>query len=237
MAAKLKSVLRRIHWSLALKAVLFYAAWIFFPFWAAAVLAVVLYLAPFFKPRQFLVPFLLLLLLAYFLPSNFWNGAALAGGMYLILGIKDLVFVNRRVAYQTLAYLLFLPTYLHLFATLKNWQNAAFIYLFLTGLIFLIVIRAFLNYSFPLSDAAEIRKRWAIAGASALLIWQLSITLLFLPFSFWSQAAILFLAAAILLQNILDDAAGILERKKLIFRLVLFLGALAIVLLGNGWGL
>src|SRR5689334_4150926 len=114
MAEKLKLIIRRIPWSLLLKAVALALLWAFgkaslaagavTPFVLFVVIACAAYILPLFRPRAMAVPFFCALVLGFFVPFSALATLAFALIFFLILGIKDLVLVNRETAYETLLF-------------------------------------------------------------------------------------------------------------------------------------
>src|SRR5258708_3672304 len=102
MAAKLKSISKQIHWSSVLKALVFALAWIWFPFWFFAILALGLYFIPFFQARRLAIPFLTLLILCYIQTPDMAFAIIFGVVFYETLLIKDLLLIDRRSAYELL---------------------------------------------------------------------------------------------------------------------------------------
>ena len=98
MAEKLKLILRPIPWSLLLKAAAFGVGWLILPFWVFVVLAALLYFLPVFQVLKLLFPFVLTLILAYLVPPSLWAGLFLSALFFFILGVKDLVLIDRAAA-------------------------------------------------------------------------------------------------------------------------------------------
>src|SRR5882724_5769539 len=120
MAAKLKSITGRIHWFLLAKAAIFGFGWLVLPAWLFFALAAGLYFIPFFRPQKLLIPFLLVLGFALKAPVNFWAAIFLGCVFYCLLGIKDLVFIDRAAAYEVLVFLL---AFLYIFAFFGVWNS------------------------------------------------------------------------------------------------------------------
>src|SRR2546422_648850 len=111
METKLKLISKRIHWSLALKAGGVAAAWYFLPRWAFLFVVLYFYFVPIFHPWKLFLPFLTFLFLVFnefVVPagqsqlSQIGFAAIIAVFFYVILGIKDLVLIDRRSAYDGL---------------------------------------------------------------------------------------------------------------------------------------
>lgn len=110
METKLRLILKRIHWSLALKAAILAVVWMVLPGWAFLILSAYLYFVPFFDPWKLFLPFLVFLFLAFTGPPNPGFALILGSLFYVILGIKDLILIDRRSAYDIMILIsLFLP--------------------------------------------------------------------------------------------------------------------------------
>jgi hypothetical protein len=123
--------------------------------------------------------------------SVFW--AIYAGAvMALILGIKDFVIVNRKVAYQLLMFLISFAGCLLLFSKFSAWSiPASFLSLAILSLLWFWMLR---------SDP-ERRDSSALPSAiAAFMLFEVGAAMFFLPISFFSQAAMLFFASALLFE-------------------------------------
>lgn len=241
MAAKLKSVLKRIHWSLVIRALVFAAAWFLLPFWIFLFVGLYLYLIPLFRTRELALPFLLVIFFALQEPVSFWFAPLLAALFYLILGIKDLIFIDRKPVYEALVLLLLFLMFLRFFSRFDHWSNpAAFFYALAMSAVSLFLIRGFLNYeaSAGLADDSRIKKAAGVsAEIAALVIWQVSLVLLFLPLNFLYQSALLFLTATVLLECIFDYLNKNLTRQRILTSFSVFFVFLVIILGSVRWGL
>jgi hypothetical protein len=102
MADTLKSITNRIHWSLLLKPLALVAAWYWLPFWLFFFVACFLYLFPLLPRSEARVAFLILLVISYFLSHELLHAAWIGVLFFLIVGIRELIFVDRRRAYHIL---------------------------------------------------------------------------------------------------------------------------------------
>lgn len=212
MVEKLRLTLNQIPWSLLLKAFLFGAGWMVLPFWVFVVFSLYLFLVPWFQPRKLLVPFVATMLLASFIEPNFWTSAFFSVVFFFILGIKDLLFVDRTTAFSLLVFVL---SFLSILFSFSKFDSGMGLYAFawflgLSGLIFLIV-RSFINYSF---DDIDRRKKNTFLGIMLLLFLELGISMLFLPINFFAQTALLFFSLIVLLEIASDHFAGKMNPKR-----------------------
>lgn len=218
MGERLRSILRKAHWSLALKGCAFGAGWLWLPGWLFALLALFLYFKPFFQPGKLLRSFLVLLglaagfsaltpaLLPFFSGIGELFAALLAGLFFLLMGIKDLAFVHRTGRYLLLYAGLFLGVFV-----LSFWYAAPrdllrlFLVtaLFLTASTFLFreflgVMRDNLFLGVPGTEEAasvwdERKRRRLLVWALAFLVFQLFWAVNLLPIGFLMQASLLLL--------------------------------------------
>lgn len=200
METRLRFILKRIHWSLALKALALAAFWLFLPGWAFLVLSLYFYFVPVFHPWRIFLPFLAFLFLAFASPMNFGFALTLAALFYMILGIKDLIFIDRKSVYEMLVFILVFLLQIWFFANLGDLPNSVSLSsAFLLSAVSCLLYRESLSYGNDLWFAAGPNKN----GKAALwLIWllisQVSLAALFLPLHFLYQSALAFFLSAIL---------------------------------------
>ena len=160
----------------------------------------------------------------------FLTAALLALVFFFILGIKDLVFVRRAQAYETLLFLLLFFLFAALFSSFPAWgAPRALLASLAAGVAAFSLLYGFFNYAFP--DISSFRKI-AAAGAAALLLFQGSVALLFLPFGFLAQTILLFLAAVILVQCASGSFRGSIARREVLAYALSFF-AVALVVFGS----
>jgi hypothetical protein len=255
MAEKLKSISRRIHWSLLVKAAAFGVAWFFFPFWFFLIIALYLYLIPLFQSRALFVPFAALLVLAYAQPPGLLFAGALAILFYWLLLIKDLIVIDRRTAYEilviALSFFLLRDFYRSFGAAGLVGSTAALCYAFLAAGILGVMVSSFIgafSAALPLDLPAALpaesdqqgagRGKARIAGWLVFLIsWQFIILGLALPLDFIYQSVIVFLVVAFAMDLISGHSFGVLSRQMLITASTTIFAVLAIVLTAARWGL
>jgi hypothetical protein len=202
MVAKLKSILRQIHWSLVLRALVFGAAWFVLPFWLFVLIALGFYFVPWLQAGKLFAPFFGLLVLSLVVPNSIFFAIILAAIFYYLLLIKDLLLIDRRAAYEILIFILAFFLVEELYRALgSSGVTAASVWFgFLVAALIGLMTNSFIRY--VAADASPLRR--AVAWLVFLLVWQLSLVGFFLPVDSGYQAAIVFLATAIML----DFAAG-----------------------------
>jgi hypothetical protein len=237
MEEKLKSISKRIHWSLVLKAAIFAVAWFVLPFWLFLLVALYLYFVPFAGSASVALPFLVLLLVSGFESSNV--GFALIFGIifYYILLIRDLFIIDRKSAYEivvlALSYLLLRVFFMKAGA---DFGGASLFYSFFVAGIFSMMLSNFIaNFSDAFKDVRPFRRM--INWISFILMWQLLIVGLFLPLDFVYQSAIVFLLSMILIDLLPSYIIGQLSRvKTLVTGSVIFI-LLTIIVSSARWSL
>ncbi len=241
MGSKLRSVLRQIHWSLALRAAIFAASWFFLPFWAFLLVAFYLYFVPFFQPRRLALPSLLVIFFTAVLTPTPWFAIFLGVAWYLILGIKDLIFINRKQAYEILVlFLVFLVT-VRFFAHFDSWAGAfSVLYSLATSVVVFLLCKGFLKYG-DLPEHAGYREKaarsTAAAAVVALILFELSLLFLVLPIHFLFQASLFFVVAAIILESVFEYVNGALTRRIILVNFSIFFIFLVIILGSAQWSL
>ena len=193
MAVKLRSILRSIPWFLIFKAAVFGAAWLFLPFWLFLLIALYLYFFPPFQIFSLGLPFLFTIASAAVFERGLVMGAFLGLIFYLILGIKDLVFIKRVPAYKVMTVALIFLITSGFFHRFSNWGSLSVTFWsFVFAAIFFLLIKNLVNYeefsSLRTFRAGRSEKLLGF-GILGLLGLELAFLLLFLPFSFYYQIA------------------------------------------------
>lgn len=239
MAAKLKSILRPIHWSLVLRAAVFCVAWLTLPLSWFLVVAFYLYLFPLFKPLKLALPFLIVIFFAAVETPGVLLAILFSIFFYLILGIKDLIFIDRKTAYEILVLLLLFLVFIRFFSHFDGGvRPAAIFYAFVIGAILFFLAKEFLGYSSggDAGVADAVRRKNVISGIIGLVVLQLALVFLFLPINFLYQAAAIFLAAALLLELAYDYLGGKLTRRRILASFSALFVFLVVILGSVQWG-
>lgn len=132
---------------LPLRAVIFGLGWFLLPFWLFVLLALCLYLVPFFGVKRFFLPFLAIIFFAAIEPRNFLFAIVFAGVFYMILGVKELVFIERKSAYEALTLLVEFFAFIKFFPYFDSWSGYwPFMCSLLLGFFVFLLSMGFLNY-------------------------------------------------------------------------------------------
>jgi len=206
---------------LVIRAAIFGLAWLLLPFWLFLLIALYFYFRPFFRPLKLFFPFLMTLFFAFTGQPGFLSAVFLSVLFYLLLGIKDLVFVDRKSSHEVLIMLLMFLTLTRLFSYYGSWgAPSAFFCAFAVGIVFFILANSFASEYGNGARAAvagkPLKSEQIIPAIAALASWQLTLAAFFLPLNFLYQSALTFLSVAILLELISDHLGGALTRRRIL---------------------
>lgn len=237
MEEKLKSISKRIHWSLVLKAAIFAVAWFALPFWLFVLVALYLYFIPLPGSANVALPFLVLLLLSAFQGPSILFAIIFGALFYGILLIKDLFIIDRKNAYQILililSYLLFRLFFMEAGGDFGGLS--LFYSLFVAGIFSLMLSSFITNFSDAFREARPFQRM--INWISFIVMWQILIVGLFLPLDFVYQSAIAFLLSMVLIDFLPSYIFGRLSQiKALVSSSVIFI-LLVIIAASARWGL
>ena len=208
-------------------------SWYFLPFWIFVPIACFFYFIPLFHRAKLVVPFIAILVLGALFPQNAIGAVSFGVMWFLLLGIRDLLFIDRAVVYEILSFLLLVFASLVLFHGVAQVGVSSWLvgWAALT-LLFFLLLRGFLDYA-----GAERNGRLLVAGIFALLFWQWSVVTLLLPFHFMAQTALLFLFGAALIEFAFHYLGGTFTPKKAAVTGSVFLAAVFVMFLISRWGL
>lgn len=233
--AKLRLISRPIPWFLLVRAAAFGAAWFFLPRWLFFCVALYLYFRPFFRSSKLLLPFALVIFFAFLLPVNLLSAALLGTIFFLVLGVKELFFIDRFSAYELLIFLLLFLGFLNFFSRFENWKGVSpFFWSLVIGFAFWGLFRGAMGY-YPVH--ARPRHEGIAAAVAAFLVWECAWLVLFLPFTFFYQAALLLLFAATITEFGAIYAGHSLDRDKLTSRILAFAVFVFVILVTARWTL
>ncbi len=235
MAARLKLVINQIHWSLAAKSLILSFSLIFS--WNLFfILALFFYFYPPFQSLLFFLPFLIYLILTKILSLNIFTFFLFAALIYLILGIKDLIIINRFLAYQILGYLFIFSLAFAFFSKIfifTDWKNSFY------GL--LLALYCFLFFKginkFSLEKEIDFKKYKIILAVFSLFLFELIFILNFLPFSFYLKTLILMLIVIFGMETIFNYFLNKINKTFIIVAALIFTFLFVLTLIFNHWSL
>jgi hypothetical protein len=233
MVIKLKSVLRAVPWSLVAKAAIIGAVWLYLPFWLFILAALYFYFIPFFRPFKFAAAFLIFLVLAGILPFYWWVAAILAIIYALILGVKDLVFIDRRFAYETLVFFLFFLAFAVYFLNYHFLEGSAVLASVLMTIFGYFLIKNLMDY---LKINVSGRLKRTASFLIVFLVAEIIFVLLLLPFDFYPRLALGFLFFVFLVDLVLSYLEAKLTNRKILIDFTIFFAMAVIILASVNWG-
>lgn len=236
MERKLKLIIKKIHWSLAVKSLFLSLSSLILPFFLFCFLALLIYFIPLFRPLSLIFQFLIFIFIIHFFYGSFWGCFIIFLAIYLILGVKDLIIIERKIAYEFLGYLLFSVLTLKFFQNIK--LEGQFLNLLFSLSLPLFFILFFKNNIFY-NDNKNYKIKVFKIGISilAFFIWQFILILNFLPLNFYLQTAILILITVSGFNFIFNYSFSKLDKKIIVVNLFIFIFLFSLILFLNHWGL
>jgi len=218
---------------LLIKSLIFGLSWLILPFWAFLAVSIYFYLVPFFQPFKLLVPFILTLAAALIVPHSFWFAVFLGVLFFYLLGIKNLILINRFDNHQMMVFLIMFLVFFGFFLHFQNWQR------WIVSLISLGVGLSFFFLFDELADYVKEKdepKKIFISGLGSFLLWQVAMAVLFLPLNYFYQTALLFLFSVILADFLLEYLGGKINRRKILWDFSIFFVIAVVMLASANWG-
>ena len=161
--------------------------------------------------------------------------------MYLILGAKDLIFINRKAVYETIVFILIFVMFRYFFLGLGSWFGIlSILWSVMLAFFIYILFKGFLGYEGVLSEELIVEARghkFLVLGLSSFLVWQLTWVLVFLPIGSIYQTATAFLVSVILLELVLVYFSRSLTARKILMNFALFFILLVLILTSTRWEL
>ncbi len=212
MVEKLKSISKKIHWSLVLKAAAVGLSWVYLPEWLAVVLALVFYFSSLFRVKHMGIPFISAVVIAHILGANILAGIFLAVCLFLIFGLKELVFIDRKSAYTALIFLIFFFTSFLLYENLDAWSAWFPVKSLIFAWLFWVFVHGFLIEA----EGGATGRTPLILGALAFVFWEIATAVAFLPLDFLYHAGIMIFFAFVFFEWFLDYSRGGLSKNKIL---------------------
>jgi hypothetical protein len=239
MEEKLKSITSQTHWSLLLKSIGFALAWSVLPYWLFVVAGLAFYFLPFFGSERMIVPFLALLVFAAFIQQGFFATLFFATAYFLIMGVKDLVFIDRGSAYEAVLLLMLTAFSLLFFSHSVNTERVSSFATAIIGAYALYVFfRGLMAHDAPESEHRTkdgIRRMFLGSGVCATILFQGFIAVLFLPMNFFLQSALIVLLGAALVSALRDYISGRFDARVILAYAGIWIAGTSAVLLLTTW--
>lgn len=237
MDLKLKSVLRSQQSTLLFKALIFlgFLALVyignfkFIPILFFLVTAVFLYSKPIFNTFYLWASFFILLILALISPPSFLGAAFYAFLFYIILGLKNLVFINRLNWHQALHLSLFYA----LFMIFWGASDGAPFLLKLAGVFAasLFLIREFFKMAAIDFSKRRVVASWVIALLITEAVWAIS----WLPIGFLNSSALALLMVFVLINLTLHHLKETLNKQVVLSAITLFVLSALLIFVTSKW--
>lgn len=239
MELKLKSVLRSQQSILLFKALIFlgFLALVYIgnfslvPILFFLTIAIVLYSKPIFNTFYFWASFLILLVMALNSPPSLLIAVFYSFLFYIILGLKNLVFINRVNWHQALHLLLFYAIFMLFWGAS---DETAFIFK-LVGVFAAstLLIREFFKVAAVDFLKQRILASWVLALLVVETVWAIS----WLPIGFLNSAALALLAVFVLINLTLHHFKGTLNKKVVLSAITLFILFTLLIFITSKWGI
>jgi hypothetical protein len=235
MAEKLKSISRQIHWSLLLRAAVFALAWFFFPFWLFFLVALYLYFVPLFQAGAFVIPFFVVLVLAFIHAPSVLFALALGAIFYYLLLIKDLLLIDRVAAYELLVLVLSFFLFREFYQSFgSGFAGGALWFASLIAALFGLLMNSFIKFTLD-PEGGGIRRPAVLL--SLLAVWQFLVLGLFLPLDFIYQSVIVFLIAVLVVDLVPEYCLHGPVRSKIFATSTVVFAFLVLILASARWGI
>jgi hypothetical protein len=215
----------------ALKAIIFGAAWYFFPTWLFIGVALVLYFVPFFQTSVFFSLFVGLLAVAAWAPAGFWYAVFLAVLFGWLLSIKDLMFIDRRLSCEMLIFAVAFFLLRQFYVSFGTLDGSALLGAFFVAAIIGWMVRT-LVLRFGGSDGPE---KWIAFRLVGILAWQAIVICLFFPLDATYQSIVAFLLIVPTVDVLADYVARGFSREKIFVASGFAFSLLALVLVSAVW--
>lgn len=233
MAEKLKSVLGPIHWSLLLKALAASGVWLLSPNLAALFVAVIYFLPP-YKNGAYLLPFFVLEYVLLNTQPSLLLTLLIGVAVYTLLGVKNLILIDRATSFQACITLLFFFLWALFFEGQQEFYSLS-ILLTLVGLSLLFYLLS--AQLVRLKTASTIGHHRLVLGLGAFLMFEWALVTYFLPLPVAFQTALALLATGFLLECLSQYLVGSLARKNAITYFSVFLPLFVMIVIISPWGI
>ncbi len=201
-------------------------------------IALYFYLFPLFQPVRFVVHFAILIFFMAVTSLGFVAAIFFSLVFYLLIGLKDFRFIDRRSAYKTLLFLfVFMFAVRFYFFFDISQESFSIFYVLFFGAVFFFLSRGFWGNSTASSDLVLKDRLRASRFVLAVLLSQLILLVAVLPLNFLYQTAIFFLSAVVLVESVFDYLCGTLTSRRLFANFSIFLVFVVIILGSVPWSL
>jgi len=192
---------------------------------------------PFFQPHRTALPFFILLLtLSILAAPNLWTALLAAILMFLILGIKDLVLVNRATASEMLVLTMIFLLALIFFGRFESPAQPGFLPSLMGASLAVWLLLDHLFFYF-LPDNSSRQARLLGSGIAALLsgewLWLVS----FLPMNKFLQTAFYLVSLVVLVEALIDYWRGEMDNRRALAYFSVWFALSVVILVANPWSI
>jgi hypothetical protein len=214
------------------------ALWFATPLWFFMFSALLLYCVPLFKPFALAMPFLITLFFAATLPSSFAGAVFIAVLMFLVLGVKDLIFIRRVEAYETLVLLVVLLSGAQFFRVIRTFEEP--LAALMVGALFFVLLESLRVYRASGNGAGELpadARHGRVANAvTSLVLAEWAWVLMLLPIVPIFQTLLFFAPPAMFIELLGDGARKLPRGQKPLGMASVFAVLLVVILTATEWG-
>jgi hypothetical protein len=246
MVPKLRLVLKNPHLQLALKAIIFggfltlvkLGNFGITPILFFVLVAFLLYSRPIFNTSAFLISFLILIITIIFIlkifpENNFFFLSALFFSLmfYILLGVKNLIFINRALWYLFFNLALFYSVFISFFYIDKSTLFAAKVLILFLALFLL--FKEFFRFLLP--EYQLPKKKALIVWLLALIVLEIVFAVSLLPLGFINSANLAILSVFILGDLTFNYLKGTLNRRLFLIDITLFVLLILLIFGTTKW--
>lgn len=221
---------------LAAKSVAFAISWFFLPNWVAPAVGLFFYLFPVFRVFEMAAPFAITAFLAFTTEKSPLFAIFLAVVFYLLLALKDMRFVDKEHPQDILSFSLLSGLFISFFSFFNGWDSFAPVILsLLISFAAFFLLKAQISRRFIAKSGSDVGL--VSAAIAALMLWQLTLLMIFLPLNFVYQSAIALVFAVIVFGIVADYSSDIISKRRILVNFSAFLFFSAVILGSAQWGL
>ena len=231
MAIALKSVWQNPKFQLAFKAVLFGLGLAYSP-WLGVLIACWFYFRPFlYNPFALFRLLVVFLILAVVTAGGWLAVTALSILFYLILGLKNLIFIERRYWRLILSFSLFYLVFLNFFLIdQSSWFGLKWL-----GFLLLVWLLIRDCHTLVIARSRATKQSLVSSAVLTLLAGEVMWIISWLPIGFLNSANLAVLFMLLLFDLTVNHFWGTLRKKLILRDFLLFLGLLIVILGTSKW--
>ena len=197
-----------------------------------ALVSLYFYFIPFFRNLELAIPFAVVLFLAATEERNILLAIVFSVLFYFIIGIKDLVLINRHIFHQVLSLVAAFLLIVKFFSLVSAWNVYSVVYsLFISAALF------GLTSGVLVPGVRANCKKNIILAVIAFISWQFLLVLTFLPLNRFYQSSLALVVITVLFELAFSYLSSELNRKRILTYFSIFLAFLVLILGLAQWGI